>query len=188
MKIIFVDLDDTLVDTSSFKLKFFRKLSKTTPATFLEINRIYQNSKTKIGEESWFDQFIIKLAEATSTNPKKIEKLLWEEFIKSKVNDKILTKLKSESAKKVILTFGNKKFQSKKIKMLSLLEYFEEVLVTDQSKADILDGYISKDKFVYKKQEFTEIILIDDNQETLKKVQNMLRNVSAIHPSQYAAR
>jgi FMN phosphatase YigB (HAD superfamily) len=57
---------------------------------------------------------------------------------------KVKERLREIKDKKILLTFGDLEFQSKKVKELGLEKEFDEVILTDEHKLTFLKDFVEK--------------------------------------------
>ncbi len=149
-KVLIIDLDDTLINTTLFKKTLFLCLAKESGLNFKEIQKIYDNIK-----KDGYKNLITKLCKAISANSKAKEKLLesiiYERIKEISLKKKIIKYVKNFSGIKILLTLGDRKIQSAKIKVLkekwNIDRYFNKVIIINQDKLKFLKSFIKSDSF-----------------------------------------
>lgn len=178
--LIIIDFDRTLFDADSFKeeLSKIARRYGVPKSTFLKVykesalkgicfvpNRfLHTLAKSKPGLE------INKIEKDYSGLVKNAQKFLFsdaENFLKNL----------SENNKMVLLTYGDKNFQNKKIKYSGIKKYFDEIVITTKfDKTNEVKKVIKK----YKKE---KIIFIDDSADVVERVKEKLPRVKTIKAS-----
>lgn len=156
MKIIF-DLDYTLLDTAEFKCKMAEILGENFKADYEK----YFKSK---GINFNIDDYLLILKKNGRIDDKILKKMRSEidelfydidDYLKFGV-EKTLEYFKKRGDELILITFGYKQWQEKKVDNLSIKKYFDEIIFEDKdkSKSEYLKSLGEKDE---------EILIINDN-------------------------
>jgi len=158
--IIIFDLDYTLLDAKKLK----QGLAKALGLTAREFEKSYlehfKNKKINYN----FEKHLQILDKKHTPQIDKFFKNLDQYLFPQSLN--ILKKLKTNN-KLILLSFGNKNWQKQKINNLNIKKYFDKIILTDKSKAEILKQLQgTKDK----------ILIINDNARETLEMQKTLKN------------
>ena len=151
---IFVDLDDTIFDTTQFKADMFEILSvfgvkaDEFQKAYLKAgdlpkpgyyNYTFEKQLEALREMGYIleDKIIISLNDLFNNDYKKDGA---EDFLKS---------LQCVGKKIILLTAGNHFFQDKKIKNLNLTKYFDRVEIIDGGKDDVVGEAVKKGRVLF---------------------------------------
>jgi len=163
--ILFVDLDDTLVDTSSFKRALFLSLSEYFKISFKKVERLYFESKD-FGYENLSFRFCRKIAGRSKKRIENYWSIFSLEIERMKVKRKVVDYLKSFQGYKVLLTLGDRKIQEEKIKVLrdkiDLDKIVDEVKIINGSKQEYIKSLIREDKLSFAGRQFAKVLILDD--------------------------
>lgn len=165
MKIIF-DLDYTLLDTAEFKSKMAEILGENFKADYEK----YFKSK---GINFNIDDYLLILKKNRGIDDENLKKMRSEidelfydidDYLKFGVEN-ALEHFKKRGDELILLTFGYKQWQKKKIDNLSIKKYFDEIIFEDKDKSK--SEYL---KLLGEKDE--EVLVINDN---LSEAEQMLK-------------
>lgn len=168
-KTIYFDFDGTLYDSDKLMRKF-TDICKKFKILEEDIDTIEQELFT---ENKLFnlDELANYLSEKYILPPdflKELENLYSEKNIYPDVY-LALNKIKqSQKYDMVILTYGNIKYQQKKIHNCDILEYIKEVIITEKKKSDINNI------------DYENSIFIDNNPDQIKALKDKTDNVIRI--------
>ena len=116
-----------------------------------------------------------KLSQIHKVDEIKLKKVILDETAGIRINQKILSFVKNFKGRKILFSYGDNKFQRLKIKNLDLEEYFDRVFITKNKKIDsvesLTDGY-------------SDITIIDNNQQFLSKVNLSYPTIKTFTPAQ----
>lgn len=165
MKIIF-DLDYTLLDTAEFK----SKMAEILGANFKADYEKYFKSR---GVNFNIGDYLLILKKEGRIDDKKLKSMRSEidelfydidDYLKFGVEN-TLEHFKKRGDELILLTFGYKQWQKKKVDNLSIKKYFDEIIFEDQdkSKSEYLKSLGEKDE---------EVLVINDN---LSEAEQMLK-------------
>lgn len=179
---IYLDLDDTLIATHLFYREYYRPLLIAGGSTEREIEKSYKfftNGVTHSGGELF-------------TPRRQMEILGWRESVKEEALEEIenllrekrgfifpevvatLTELKQRGAYLVLLTFGHPEFQKQKLIASGIGHFFDEVVITNESKADLLRKAVVETK--------EQLFFVDDRSQYMTELQNDT-NIVTLHMS-----
>lgn len=173
MRVLIVDLDDTLIKTSEFKEDLFKELALRCKVEEEVVRKIYQEIRGRSPLSDWFELLPEELALQYKLDPQGIQKIIIENIPKIKIMQDTLNFVKKFNGKKIVLSFGNEKFQMLKIKGLKLDQYFDEIHITNGWKIDFLPSLV---------KESDEVLFIDNNQEVLDDVKQNFSWIKVISP------
>lgn len=165
MKIIF-DLDYTLLDTAEFKSKMAEILGENFKADYEK----YFKSK---GINFNIDDYLLILKKNRGIDDENLKKMRSEidelfydidDYLKFGVEN-ALEHFKKRGDELILLTFGYKQWQKKKVDNLSIKKYFDEIIFEDKDKSK--SEYL---KLLGEKDE--EVLVINDN---LSEAEQMLK-------------
>lgn len=167
-KTIYFDFDGTLYDSDKLMQKFIDICKKYKISEGIIDNlerRLF--TETKLFNLDELANSLLKEHSLTSDFIEEIEKLYLEKNVYSDVYYALDKIQKSQKYDMVILTYGNIKYQEKKISNCDILEYIKEVIITEKNKSNI-DNI-----------DYTNGIFIDNNPEQItnltKKTNNVIR-------------
>ncbi|MFH0956101.1 MAG: NIF family HAD-type phosphatase [Candidatus Falkowbacteria bacterium] len=169
MKIIF-DLDYTLLDTEKFKKKMADIFSQE------DFKADYEKYFKKQGINFDFDEYLAILNDEGRIDNKREKKLRLEieELISHIDNylrpdaENVLKYFKDSGAELILITFGNKKWQERKVKNLTIAKYFDNIIYEEQEKykSEYLKS-LSDGK--------EEILIINDNLSEANEILKILK-------------
>ena len=180
MKLLIVDLDDTLVDTTSFKTKLFQSISSAYPISFDEVEQIYQILKKENHMDNWSGRFQETLSKKVKQEVI-IDSSISETVRGLTIIEPVLSYVKKFDGYKVIITYGDPNIQNQKIKALHLSDYIDDIIITTEKKELLLPTIIEGEQVILKKNRYHEVTLIDDHQGFLSFVQSHYRWINAIN-------
>lgn len=177
---VFVDLDDTIINTKEFKQRFFRELSRVSGSTAFSIESIFEDCLIRITEPDWLKVLISHLSEKTLLAADDIESLLSRCLKETAVDYDFITALKGVGSHVVLFTHGNEYFQRLKITTLGLESYFSQMVITGEDKflvfRELLDSIPD-----------ASVMLIDTRDDFLAKA-NLYHTVTAMTKEQFYER
>jgi hypothetical protein len=172
-ELLIVDLDDTLIDTSSFKKDLFFALADKSELPYSKIEEIYLVCKID-GYSNLFSRFcrqICKLSKEKDLNCEEILRLTLE---KIKIKRKILKYVKDYRGYKILLTLGDKKIQKAKIdfleKKIDLLSIFNSVKIISHSKSSYICSLIKSNHLILNNKRFGKVAILDDRNHLLERL------------------
>ncbi|HLL60118.1 MAG TPA: hypothetical protein VK338_00200 [Candidatus Nitrosocosmicus sp.] len=179
MKLLVIDFDGTLADTRTFKTKMFEELEKICGISVEMLNNIYNELWQGYGIQDW-TPFYTKLSEQSGISVDILEKSIQTSmkhlhFIP--LTEKFVREFRGY---KILLSYGDKEFQKKKIELSEANLLFDKVILTDDSKINVLKGLASLNSLVIDGEEYEDIILIDDNKKFLQEVREQLPFIKVI--------
>ena len=142
-KLLIVDLDDTILDTSKIKGIFFNKISKKTRLLKKDIEKMYNATKNNTGYNNLIQNLLNKIEEKTKI--KLEENLFYSEIKKTRLNQKLILAIKGSSAHRILLTTGSANLQNKKIKMLGIKDLFHRTKIITKDKSEFISSRIKDD-------------------------------------------
>ncbi len=167
MKLLLVDLDDTLIDTATFKRSFFERLALVYELEYEKISEMYEEYKNKIDTNDWINDFTMAFDQEIWFSSKDIPRM----GLSINVNKEILDFVTHFSGEKIIFSYGNEKLQQAKIDAAKLRDVFRKVVVTHRDKFTVLEEWISGDHALsVDGSEYTDIVVIDDNEKFVEKI------------------
>lgn len=170
MKLLLMDLDDTLIDTSSFKKDIQKTLALLCKTEISTIELNYAATKTAYG--NLLDDFFRKLSEEFGVSNEDIRSANLECIKRIKIKRNVLEYMRNFDGFKVIFTYGNQWVQENKIKLLDLEREAGKVMVLQGAKIRELDKIVDGQMVVIETQKYANVTLVDDNQKFLDEVMN----------------
>lgn len=158
-KLFFIDFDDTLFDTDRLKKYLVRIFEKNgvNKNEFQDSYNILRNEKDlKYNPYRQID--LINIDDINRENLLNDLNLLFEDSHDLVFSDSIdfLINIKKIGGKLVLISFGDESFQNIKIDSSGLTKYFDEIIITNKAKIDLI---ISRDDLDF----YDEIFLLDDH-------------------------
>lgn len=164
MKIIF-DLDYTLLDTGQFKKKLAEILVKED--FYADYKKYFRDQDINFDSEKYL---AILKAEGRIDGRRQEELKSKLAELLNKIDDfllagadKVLKRLKDSGHELILMTFGDKKWQEKKVKNLSASRYFDKIIFEEKNKAG--SEYL---KSLRNTEE--EIMIVNDNARETKEI------------------
>src|SRR5689334_17437607 len=130
MKLLLIDLDDSLIHTSKAKELLLQSIAKSTKTPFKEVEALYESLKNLPLEEDWELRLAQLLHAKTGIDPAHIMALIDKNIQQIEINIPILRYLKTFDGYKVLYSFGRRGFQEKKIRLLGIKELVNEIIIT----------------------------------------------------------
>lgn len=167
MQLLLIDLDSTLLDLTDFKKNLFEKLNKTYKIPVTRGEEIYNQVKSKL---HWPHLFAKQIESEFSVPIQDFMNLFHENLQSISIIHKSLEFLKTFEGEKYLFTLGDKDFQTQKIKQFDLERFFNGILITSIPKIEYLSNIIENDTVTINAIAYTEVTLVDDDQEFLTEV------------------
>ena len=159
MKLLLIDIDDTLVQTTKFRLELVKKFDELGVKNNEEI---YSQIRTSIDVPSWIDLYCELLARDHELSADDFKKVYMETLQNIQVNEPVVEFLKNFAGTKVVYSFGNHELQHIKLNVTKLLPYFDKTIITTEDKASYLSRHIKDQTFVLDGQVYDDVTLVDD--------------------------
>ena len=169
---IYLDFDDTLIASRIFYNEYYRPLLVARGSTEREIEKSYTfftNGVTRSGGELFIPRRQMEILgwreSVKEESLEEIENLLREKrgFIFPEVVA-VLTELKQRGAYLILLTFGHPEFQKQKLIASGMGHFFDEVIITNENKANLLRAAAAEIK--------EPIFFVDDRRQYMTELQN----------------
>jgi FMN phosphatase YigB (HAD superfamily) len=175
---IYLDFDNTLVATRIFFDNYYRPLLVASGSTKREIETSYAffaNGTTTKGElfSPRRQMEILGWREPRKEEAlTEIENIIREQraFIFPEVVE-TLSELRRRGHTLILLTFGDQEFQKQKITASGIAHFFDEIIVTNEDKGEVL----ARDT------EGEQIVFVDDKVEFMERLQANLPSVITFH-------
>jgi beta-phosphoglucomutase-like phosphatase (HAD superfamily) len=185
-RVIIIDLDDTLIDTYSFKNIIFDKLALESGLTKKEIEEIYQEIKRK-GNKNLLSTFCLEIGSKSNKNKNIFEKAILSAVKTIKINKEVLNFVKKTKGDKILLTQGETKFQKAKIEFLKektkIDKILSDIVITKNGKAQFISSKIKRNKFIFKGKSYNTIAILDDKLDLFSGLR-MYPFIKLIHPKE----
>lgn len=152
--IVIFDLDYTIFDAKRFRAECLAPFFGMRPAEFENYYKVnFKDKQIHFDALEMLGRFELTEEELDRALERQISSFLFPE------TDKIIKKFKDAGTKLVMLTFGNKAWQARKIKYLKLGEeslgsLFDQIIFADKSKAESAELGVLGDG---------RIVIINDN-------------------------
>lgn len=162
MKLLLIDIDDTLIQTTKFRLELVKKFDELGVKNSEEI---YSQIRTSMDVPSWIDLYCELLARDHELSAEYFKKVYLETLQNIQVNEPVVEFLKNFEGTKVIYSFGNHELQQLKLETTNLTPHFDHTLVATQNKVDYLTSFISPTTpttLILGNTPFTDVTLVDD--------------------------
>ncbi len=170
MKLLLIDLDDTLVDTKSFKADLFSKLSVLTGITSDEIQENYKKVLHAGRLVSWSDQFVEAVSQVTGTSVEKIHTILMDSLKSIRLNENAYNYFLKFDGFKTIFSYGQEAIQKIKIKAVGLDSHADNIIITQKPKPETLESLIKENQIIIDGKTFEDVTLVDNHQFILDEV------------------
>ncbi len=181
MKLLLVDLDDTLIDTSFFKKELFNNIALNLNVSVEAINDIYNNLKATHTMHNWKNNFQAQLS-SLSKNDVNIDAHLQESIKKIPINKKVIEYVNKFDGRKILFSYGDPEVQKMKIDGLGLSELFSDHIITPNNKISSLKQMISGNSIFYKNDYYYDVTLIDNEESMLTVVKAQFPWIKVFHP------
>jgi FMN phosphatase YigB (HAD superfamily) len=180
MKLLLIDLDNTLIDVSGFKEYLFSCLLENFDISKEESHSRYNSIKLK---DNWPDLFIKEMFKEFHIPEEKLRTIFEECFSKIRVNKKILDFLNNFEGKKYILSFGPNTFQLKKITLFKLDKLVDGIYITLENKIDFIGKLVKDDQLIIENHSYNDVTLIDDDEELLMNIESKFPWIDTLNPT-----
>lgn len=180
MKLLLMDLDDTLIDTATFKRVFFQKLATVYDIDMEEVLRVYEDFRSKLDMDDWICDFTMAFDQEVWFSSKDLERM-GVPVIAHKEMVEFVTKF---TGTKIIFSLGNIKLQKQKIAVAQLKNLFNSIIITNKSKIDVLSAWAKDKSLVIDDKEYDEVVLVDDNEQFLEQVRALFPWIITLNPNQ----
>lgn len=178
--IVIIDFDDVLFDR---KGKFSRACKKAG-VDLSSGNPLYEKVKMQNNGVYDFKEHLRLIAGATDASMQKLEQNMEKVFKRApdflfKGAVDALEYLRNMAEKMILISRGNLYFQKKKILNSGIEKFFDEVIISEKIKAEVLAEQITK----WRTQNKT-IMFIDDSLTEIKAVKKRFPCVKGLHIKQ----
>lgn len=168
LKLILVDLDDTLVDAKDFKRTLLKTLAAETKLDPNKINQAYESlRKRQVLGNGWPTKLATILSKQCNSDREVLTKKIYECAQTIKINEDVLEYVKKLSGKKVIITVGDQKIQQSKIEYLELKKHFDKVVYLSKDKIGFITRRVAKNGLKYEGKIYDSVTLVDDRIDLL---------------------
>ncbi len=181
--LLLIDLDDTLLNTSKIKDDFFNDIAGKTNCPKEQVEKIYKITKSKSGYKKLLENFLKNIKKETKKEIK--EDLFYSKVKKERLNKDLILVLKKIKGYKILLTEGERKMQSKKIKKLGLKKAFNKTIIINSKKAKFIISKIKNDKFIIDGKEFCQVTIVDNKAEKIRNQLSDRRWIQTLTPAKF---
>lgn len=162
--LIILDLDYTLLNTRKFKKGLARSLGLSMKKFNESYKKLFTDNSLPYDPRKHINETgrtceASALVEKVNVFLKTIDKYLFPEA------EKILKEFKNRGYRLILLTYGNLKWQERKIENSKIKKYFDKFIFTDKAKEDEI-------KFLKNNDE--EIIIVNDNARECAEIKKFL--------------
>lgn len=180
MKLLLMDLDDTLIDTTSFKQALFQKLAHVYELDIEQVLQMYEDFRSKLEMDDWLYDFTMAFDQDVWFSSKDLGRM----GLPIETNKEMIEFVKKFNGTKIIFSLGNIKLQKQKIELAQLKELFNSIMITNKSKLDVLTAWVKDNVLVIDTIEYDEVILVDDNEKFLQNVRELFPWIITLNPKQ----
>lgn len=162
--IVIFDLDYTLLDAKKFKIA----LAKALDISLEKFNNTYKENFVFKNGTNYNIKKHLKLLNKDKNQPvknnlnnlfKKLDSFLYPH------SEKLIKNFYTKGAKLILISFGNKSWQKKKISNLKIKKYFSKILIANDNKHKTL-GFLKKSK--------ENILIINDNAREILEMEKAI--------------
>ncbi len=178
MKLLLIDLDDTLIILTEFKLHLFGDLSKKYSIDIAILKDIYDEVKVK---DKWPEQFMNRLHNIYEISLNELMQIFESAFTLITLNKTAITYLEKFDGVKYIFSFGGKDFQMKKINKFALEKLVKGVLITLDKKDYFLTQFFKDESLELDGVLFDDVFIVDNNQGFLDKIKERQPGIKTIN-------
>lgn len=180
MKLLLMDLDDTLIDTAAFKDSFFQKLANIYEIDIEHVLQVYEEFRSKLDMDDWVYDFTMAFDQEVWFSSKDLPRL----GVTINVQEEMVEFVKKFNGTKVIFSLGNVKLQKQKIEIAQLRNLFNSIIITNKSKVDVLAAWAANEALIIDNVEYKDVVLVDDNQKFLDQVRELFPWIMTLNPRQ----
>ena len=141
MNLLLIDLDDTLIDTGDLKKRMIEQLAVLCQTSESAITAVYNSIRNPQSVVNWFNKFSEEVAKQNGADLERIKQVIVDAIPQTQVHQHVLHFVKDFNGHKVIFSFGDPEYQKKKITLLGLNHFFDQILITEISKLAFLESY-----------------------------------------------
>lgn len=181
MKLLLVDLDDTLIDTSSFKKDFFQKIADQFGVSASEIDQIYEIQK-KGHIEGWVKEFEKLLSQKYNKPVGFLDPIVRSSLQHLLLKKDVFEYVKKFEGYKVLLTYGDTELQKEKIKILGLEKHLDDIIITSEKKINYLSAIISETHVTLNNRDFSDVVALEDKESIIADIRAKYPWIRTIHP------
>lgn len=181
MKLLLVDLDDTLIDTKSFKHNLFNSIAKTYNAPLDEIQTVYQELKKEDSMANWKKRFEEGLAHTLAQNII-LDRPISESISTLTLMQPTVNFMETFQGDTIIFSYGDPDIQHEKINSLRLAGKCSDIIITTDKKDVFLKTIISGERVILNNKEYTDVAIIDNDEALLSYVKNQYPWIKGINP------
>lgn len=161
--LLLIDLDDTLIDSSSFKRSLFQSLSNKSRLPKVQIINIYSSLKNShVLTPHWPEKMADIIAKECEIDPKILLRIMYDQIKCFKIVKPVLNSVIRFSGTKIIFTTGDLKFQQSKIDYLHLNNYVDKVIIKTKDKYLYLHKRIHGNTLTINNCIYNQVTIIDD--------------------------
>ena len=182
MKLLLIDLDDTLIDTTSHKKEVFSELSKTLNISITQINTLYEEQKIKGHMQGWIKEFEALLSNRLHITPGFLHPILQKTVSKIPINSHVIDYVRKTDAYKVIFSYGDLDYQHLKIKLLDLEKEVHKIIITPDYKLNFLNSIIEEDHVMLNNTSYSDVTIIDNDIRLNHDIKHQYPWINVIDP------
>ncbi len=180
MKLLLMDLDDTLIDTAAFKHALFQKIASVYEIDIEHVLTVYQEYRSRLDMDDWIYDFTMAFDQEVWFSSKDLGRM----GIPIVAHKEMVEFVKKFTGTKVIFSLGNIKLQKQKIEVAQLRNLFNSIIITNKSKIDVLAAWATNGALVIDNVEYKDVVLVDDNEKFLEQVRELFPWIITLNPSQ----
>ncbi len=183
MKLLLIDLDDTLIDTTSHKRHVFIQLAKILHVSVSQVEELYEKQKEKGHNNGWIRDFEQLLSDIFHKPVGFLSPILRQTIVKIPLNTHIVNYVKKSDAYKVIFSYGDLEYQNLKISLLELEKEVDELIITPEYKMKFLHTVISDNRVILNNTEYSDVTIIDNDQAFNQDIKRQYPWITVIDPN-----
>ncbi|MGB4966221.1 MAG: hypothetical protein WBO77_03895 [Microgenomates group bacterium] len=180
MKLLLMDLDDTLIDTALFKQALFQKLASVYDIDIEQVLQVYEDFRSKLDMDDWIYDFTMAFDQEVWFSTKDLERM----GLPIVAHKEMVEFVKKFTGTKIIFSLGNIKLQKQKIELAQLKNLFNSIIITNKSKIDALKAWSQDGTLVIDNVRYDEVVLVDDNEPFLENVRELFPWITTLNPKQ----
>ncbi|MBN1169159.1 HAD hydrolase-like protein [Candidatus Woesebacteria bacterium] len=161
-KLILVDLDDTLIDTSEYKKLLFTYLSNKLSIPKKRVESAYSLLRKPGLKDGWIGELIDMLCDDIVQEKERLVQESIEITKNLPVFKNVIEHVASCDGKKIILTQGDEKLQLAKVNYHQLKKYFSDIIIVNGDKVEYLKLMIGENSLKIKGETYKYVDIIDN--------------------------
>jgi phosphoglycolate phosphatase-like HAD superfamily hydrolase len=163
---VFIDLDDTILDTQSFKRELFQIIRNSCPRIETEkITEHYQATKDKNGNpdlSEFAKQFEQECPDLNIISERFSELISSSKrFLIQERLDHLLDRFNRNNFEWILFTKGQRAFHAAKVKACDLEKFFDKIRYEESSKSDAINSLVLENE---------DFVVVEDRTDWLEQI------------------